>query len=328
MRKLFNILATIFLTVAIVITPTKVFAADAWAIAAEALGVLAAYNSALREMLALGNNVNAQMGVRKQDIDQNGSDPNKHDIETVDSIMTRLVNDGDYALRVNSLPFVWTVNNSDKFNASCYPMNYITINRGLVRGLNCDENQLAAVLAHEMTHGIQQHSAKTYAQAIAQQLGAMMIGANIERNSSSANIDWGKLSGMVGYSVAKNLSVPAEYEADERGFYIMTSAGFNPGGGAAAMNRLDYYVSYETRDFLEFNAHDTPSDMTFSDHPDTDKREQKLSDLMTEYGGGHVSVRKDDRAYKVFVDGREIFYSVNIGDDPMSAARNAYYFAG
>ncbi|MCR5834536.1 MAG: peptidase M48, partial [Selenomonadaceae bacterium] len=140
--------------------------------------------------------------------------------------------------------------------------------------------------------------------------------------------DWGKLSGMVGYSVAKNINVPAEYEADERGFYIMTSAGFNPGGGAAAMNRLDYYVRYETRDFLEFNAHDTPSDMTFSDHPDTDKREQKLSDLMTEYGGGHVSVRKDDRAYKVFVDGREIFYSVNIGDDPMSAARNAYYFAG
>ena len=315
----------VLLTVAATLNPTKVFAADGWALAAEALGVLAAYQSTLKQMLALGNNVDAQMAVRRQDMETNGVDKNKRDVELVDSIMTRLVNDGRYELRVNSLPFVWSVNDDEKFNAACFPMNYISINRGLVRNLNGDENQIAAVLAHEMTHGLEQHSAKSYAQAVAQQLGAMLVGMNLDNGS---NIDWSKFSAMVDYSIAKSINVPAEYAADEGGFYLMTSAGFNPGGGAAAMNRLDYYVRYETRDYLEFDAHDKPGEETFSDHPDTEKREAKMAELMSNYGGGHVIVRKVDRAYKVLIDGREIFYSMNRGDDPTSAAVNAYYFAG
>ena len=321
MKKFFIVLVT----VATLLNPVKVFASDAWAIAAEALGVLAAYQSTLREMLALGNNVEAQMAVRRQDMEKNGVDKNKRDVELVDSVMTRLVNNGQYELKANSLPFVWSVNDDEKFNAACYPMNYISINRGLVRNLNGDENQLAAVLAHEMTHGLEQHSAKSYAQAVAQQLGAMIVGMHAD---NGRNIDWSKFSAMVDYSIAKNINVPAEYEADEGGFYLMTSAGFNPGGGAASMNRLGYYVRYETRDFLEFDAHDKPDEQTFSDHPDTDKREAKLAQMMSDYGGGHVIVRKVDRAYKVLIDGREIFYSMNTGDDPTSAAINAYYFAG
>lgn len=320
-----NFLIVILILVTTILNPSKVFASDAWAIAAEALGVLAAYQSTLREMLALGNNVNAQMAVRKQDMEKNGVDKNKHDVELVNSVMNRLVNNGRYELKVNSLPFVWNVNDDEKFNAACYPMNYISVNRGLVRNLNGDENQIAAVLAHEMTHGLEQHSAKSYAQAVAQQLGAMMIGMNVDNGS---NIDWSKFSAMVDYSIAKNINVPAEYEADEGGFYLMTSAGFNLGGGAAAMNRLGYYVRYETRDFLEFDAHDKPSEQTFSDHPDIEKREAKMAQFMSDYGGGHVIVRKVDRAYKVLIDGREIFYSMNMGDDPTSAAINAYYFAG
>ncbi len=320
-----KILIVILLAAAAILNPAKVFASDAWALAAEALGVLAAYQSTLKEMLALGNNAEAQMIVRKQDMEKNGVDKNKHDVEIVDRVMTRLVNDGQYELRVNSLPFVWSVNDDEKFNAACYPMNYISVNRGLVRNLNGDENQIAAVLAHEMTHGLEQHSAKSYAQAVAQQLGAMMIGMNVD---NGRNIDWGKFSAMVDYSIAKNINVPVEYEADEGGFYLMTSAGFNPGGGAAAMNRLGYYVRFETRDFLEFDAHDKPGEQTFSDHPETEKREAKMAQLMSDYGGGHVIVRKVDRAYKVLIDGREIFFSMNRGDDPTSAAINAYYFAG
>lgn len=318
-------LIVLLLTLATLLSPVKVLASDAWAIAAEALGVFAAYQSTLKQILALGNDVNAQMSVRKQDMDKNGVDKNKRDIELVDSVMRRLVNDGQYELKANSLPFVWSVNDDDKFNAACYPMNYITVNRGLVRGLNLDENQLAAVLAHEMTHGIEQHSAKSYAQAVAQSLGAMVVGMNADNGS---NIDWSKFSAMVDYSIAKNINVPAEYEADEGGFYLMTSAGFNPGGGAAAMNRLGYYVRYETQNIWEYDVNDKPSEQTFSDHPDTDKREAKLAELMTAYGGGHVKVRKVERAYQVLIDGLEIFYSMNIGDDSNSAAANAYYLAG
>jgi len=190
--------------------------------------------------------------------------------------------------------------------------------------LDGDENKIAAVLAHEMTHGIEQHAAKNYAQAMAQSMGAMILAANV---SDHATIDWSKFSGMVGYAVAKNITLPSEHDADEGGFYLMTSAGFNPGGGAAAMARMAYYVRYETRDVFEFDPHDKPNEQTFSDHPDTEVREEKLSKLMTDYSMGHVKVEKIDRVYKVFVDDAEIL-TADISGEIYKSADKAYGFAG
>ena len=317
-----KILALIILAVSI-LTPLKVQAADAWAIAAQGLGVYAAYRNALITILDMGNDVHAQMAVKRLDEKENGLDENPHDVEVVNQIMTRLVNDGEYELRVNSLPFIWNVNDSDKFNAACYPMNYITINKGLLRVLDGDENAIAAVLSHEMIHGIEQHSAKNYAKAIAQSMGAMVLAANVD----SSHVDWNSLNNMVGYSIAKNINLPAEIEADEGGFYLMTSANFNPGGGAAAMARMDYYLRYETQDFLEFNPHDKPNDETMSDHPDAEFREENLSKLMTNYSIGHVTVKKIERSYKVYIDDAEI-YTAAISGETYKSAKNAYYFAG
>ncbi len=323
MKKFFTKIFTLIILAVTILTPLKVQAADAWAIAAQGLGIYAAYRNALTSILEMGNDVNAQMMAKRQDERENGLDKNPHDVEVVNGIMTRLVNDGNYELRVNSLPFIWSVNDSDKFNAACYPMNYITINKGLLRVLDGDEDAIAAVLAHEMTHGIEQHSAKNYAQAIAQSLGATVLAANVD----SRNVDWNSLSNMVGYSIAKSITLPSEHEADEGGFYIMTSAGFNPGGGAVAMSRMDYYLRYETQDFLEFNPHDKPNDQTMSDHPDSEVREEKLSQLMTDYGMGHVTVKKVDRSYKVYIDGAEI-YTAALAGETYRSARNAYHFAG
>ena len=308
---------------AIFFTPIRAETASGVGIAIGALGTWAGYESAYKNMLSLGNNANVQMLAREQDTKTNGTDKNPRDIQIVNEIMTQLVDRATYELKVNSLPFVWHVNDSEKFNAACYPMNYITVNRGLVQVLNYDENLIAAVLAHEMTHGIRQHSAKIYANVVARNIGAMMVGIN----ASSSNINWGNVPAMVKYSVAKDVVLPLEYEADEGGFYLMTSAGFNPGGPAAAMARMDYYLRFETRDFLEYDAHDKPSEETLSDHPDTDRREAKLSALMTDFSCGHVTVKKSDRQYKVFVDGKEIYTASNTGGK-INAALKAYYFAG
>ncbi|MBO4401277.1 MAG: M48 family metalloprotease [Selenomonadaceae bacterium] len=321
--KLFEKLAAAVLTVAIFFTPVPAAAADGIGVAIGALGTWASYESAYKSLLSLGNNVNAQMTARRQDVKENGSDKNPRDLQIVNAVMNQLVNAGTYELRANSLPFIWHVNDSEKFNAACYPMNYVTVNRGLVQVLNYDENQIAAVLAHEMTHGIRQHSAKIYANAVARQVGAMMVGVNVD----NANINWGRVPAMVKYSVAKDVILPLEYEADEGGFYLMTSAGFNPGGAAAAMARMDYYLRFETRDFLEFDAHDTPNEQTFNDHADTDVREKKLSELMTDYSCGHVTVKKSDRQYKVFIDGKEVYIAKNTGGQ-QNASTKAYYFAG
>ena len=295
-------------------------AVDAWAVAAQALGVLGAYQSSLSSILAIGNNADAQIQSRRQDILIHGIDPNDNDVQVVDQVMNQLVSRGDYALKANSLPFCWTVNDSREFNAACYPTNYISINKALVRGLNLEPDELAAVLAHEMTHGIEQHSAHNYAKAAAQYYGMSFL------NMDTGAMDWNKLAALADYSIAKNVTLPTEYDADEGGFYIMTSAGFNPGGGAAAMARMAHYLTYETQNIFEYQDPDSAEKRqeNYNDHPDTERREQKLADRMRDYGCGHVTV-KDRR--DIYIDGQKLL-RVDWTGSYDNTLENAYFTAG
>ena len=316
-----TMLSILVIAAATLFPPARAEAIDAWGIAAQALGVLGAYHSALGAVLALGNDVHAQVQSERQDIAENGRARNARDIELVDGIMERLVRDGDYVLRVNSLPFTWAVTDSSVFNAACYPTDYVTINRGLIRGLGGNVDELAAVLGHEMTHGIRQHSAHNYAKAAAQFYGMSFLNMNF------GLMDWNKLNALVGYSVAKNVTLPTEYEADEGGFRIMTSAGFNPGGGAAAMARMGYYLTYVTQDLQEYQdpkEKDLPQD-DFSDHPATERREAKLAGFMTDYSAGHVTVT--DRK-TVCIDGTPLLTVTWTDDDYDNSPENAYLVAG
>ena len=314
-------LSVLVIAAATLFPSARAEAIDAWGIAAQALGVLGAYHSALGAVLALGNDVNAQVQSERQDIAENGHARNANDIALVDGIMERLVRDGDYVLRVNSLPFTWAVTDSSVFNAACYPTDYVTINRGLIRGLGGNMDELAAVLGHEMTHGLRQHSAHNYAQAAAQFYGMSFLNMNF------GLMDWNKLNALVGYSVAKNVTLPTEYEADEGGFHIMTSAGFNPGGGAAAMARMGYYLTYVTQDLAEYQdpkEKDLPQD-DFSDHPATERREAKLAGFMTGYSADHVTVV--DRK-TVCIDGTSLLTVTWTDEDYDNSPENAYLVAG
>ena len=322
MRKTAAAMLSVLVIAAATLFPSaRAEAIDAWGIAAQALGVLGAYHSALGAVLALGNDVNAQVQSERQDIAENGHARNANDIALVDGIMERLVRDGDYVLRVNSLPFTWAVTDSSVFNAACYPTDYVTINRGLIRGLGGNVDELAAVLGHEMTHGLRQHSAHNYAQAAAQFYGMSFLNMNF------GLMDWNKLNALVGYSVAKNVTLPTEYEADEGGFHIMTSAGFNPGGGAAAMARMGYYLTYVTQDLAEYQdpkEKDLPQD-DFSDHPATERREAKLAGFMTGYSADHVTVV--DRK-TVCIDGTPLLTVTWTDEDYDNSPENAYLVAG
>ena len=322
MRKKFSAaLAAAVLAAGMFVPMPRAQAIDAWAIAAQALGVFGAYKSSLAAVLAMGNDVHAQVESKRQDLAEQGRAKNESDIHLVDGIMERLVEHGDYVLRANSLPFTWALTDSPVFNAACYPTDYVTINRGLVHGLNGNVDELAAVLGHEMTHGLRQHSAHNYAKAAAQYYGMAFL------NMNTGLMDWGKMNALVNYSIAKNVTLPTEYEADEGGFRIMTSAGFNPGGGAAAMARMGYYLTYETQELQEYQdptQKNLPQD-DFSDHPATEKRENRLAQYMTDYSAGHVTV-KDRKT--VCIDGTPLFTVTWTDENYDNSPENAYLAAG
>ena len=285
---------------------------DVFTALAGLLGTAGMYSGYLSAILDAGNNAYYQEQTRLYDAHENGVDRNPADHRIVDEVMERLVERGTYVLDIRSLPFRWNVNDSKEFNAACFPTNYITVNKGLVVGLNGNIDEIAGVLAHEMTHGVKLHAAYNYARAAAQAFGINFLGMV----TGAANP---AVVGVIAdYSVAKNVILPAEYEADEGGFYLAASAGFNPGGPAAAMARMDYMTKHPDTFDRSYGADPY-------DHPDTDKREAKLADMMTAYSAGHVTVK--DRK-EILIDGQPLLkamYSTESYDD---TPEQAYLIAG
>ncbi len=313
------ITAALLATMPLGAAPAQAASLDPMMIGMSVIGGFLSYHGTLKEMLAIGNNVDYQISGLKQDMETNGEEKDEKNRAVVDAVLTRLTQHGEYALQVNSLPFLWRVNANDAFNASCYPTDYISVNRGLVRALHHDEDELAAVLGHEMTHGLRQHSAKNYAKAVAESYAGMAIG------SAADNLDWQKLNAVVAYAIAKDVTLPSELEADEGGFYLMTTAGFNPGGGAAAMARMAYYLTYETQDISEYqDPFEDPDAPNYNDHPAMADRIKRLAGYMTTYSMNHVTV---ENGKDVLIDG-QLLLTADWDAEYNNTTENAYLIAG
>ena len=285
---------------------------DVFTALAGVLGTAGMYSSYLSAIMDAGNNAYYQEQTRLYDAHENGVDRNPMNHQIVGEVMEGLVERGNYVLDIRSLPFRWNVNDSAEFNAACFPTNYITVNKGLVVGLNGNVDEIAGVLVHEMTHGIKLHAAYNYARAAAQAFGINFLGM------VTGAVRPDVVGVLADYSVAKNVILPAEYEADEGGFYLAASAGFNPGGPAAAMARMDYLTKHPDTFDRSYGADPY-------DHPDTDKREAKLAAMMSEYSAGHVTVK--DRK-EILIDGQPLLsasYSTEVYDD---TPEQAYLIAG
>ena len=279
----------------------------------------AMYNVYVSELLSSGNSAGNQAGLWNYDAEKNGVDKNPNDYLLVDRVMRRLVERGRYEKDIRALPFRWQVNDSKEFNASCYLTDYVSVNRGLVWGLNRNEDEIAAVLGHEMTHGTDMHVAFSTAKKMALMAGAMV--ANI---STGAHIPPDALSMLVMGGSAQNFELPHEYAADEGGFFIMASAGFNPGGPAAAMVVMQRIAEQEKLNDIMHDP-DAPGYELLQNHPDTDKREKKLADMMTAYSCGHVKVLEGKG---VAIDGALLLEAGYTDDSYDNSAENAYLIAG
>jgi len=213
---------------------------------------------------------------------------------------------GEYVLDNHNLPFRWQVTNDRSINACCAPTDAININRGLLSFVNGRRDELAAVFAHEMIHGIKHHSAVSAAKNAKEKVLFTKTAV------ASSPEYWNLINTMMKYSSAKNISVPLEYEADEYGLYLMASAGFNPGGAPAFMSRLLTIENGSADNF--FNP---------SDHPDTDKRVIKLAEILSKYGYNHVSVKEEN---KIYID--DTFLLQAKADETYSSKEMAFLIAG
>ncbi|MFO7603145.1 MAG: M48 family metalloprotease [Gammaproteobacteria bacterium] len=129
--------------------------------------------------------------------------------------------------------------NDKAINAFALPGGYIGVNYGLVLASQ-SEDELAAVMAHEIAHVTQKHHSRAYAHQsnsqipiIAAIIAAALIG--------DAQVSQAAIASSMAFQMEQQLSFTRanEHEADRIGINVLAEAGFNPRGMADFFQRLD-----------------------------------------------------------------------------------------
>jgi predicted Zn-dependent protease len=138
--------------------------------------------------------------------------------------------------------FAWEImlGRDRTINAFALPGGYLGLHLGLI-GVVTSRDELASVLAHELSHVTQRHISRLMTKQSAQApwvIGAMILGAlaaSKSPESASAVIAGGQAVAMQNQL---NFSRDMEREADRIGFSVLSQAGFAPQGFSAMFDKL------------------------------------------------------------------------------------------
>ena len=200
----------------------------------------------------------------------------------LDRIMTNLTNavaKNDPSIREK--PYKYFVAEDETLNAWCTMGHVMAVNVGTFKIL-ANEDEIAAVVGHEMGHGQKDHSVKAQKKHLQKAITATVLGTAV-----GATIGGGAITSLV-TSVALTHSVAhgdrkQETEADLVGFDYIVDTEYNIGACAAVMQK---FVEMEGGQRSGFEKFFNPSD-----HPDSAKRRDACAKKITEYSGGHVTAK-------------------------------------
>lgn len=159
-------------------------------------------------------------------------------------IGNRLVASSD----ANSTPFTFFLLREREINAFATLGGYVAVNSGLV--LTAErEDEVAAVLAHEVSHVSQSHVLRAVERAQRDQLPILlaMLGAIVVAQkaggggNSSSNATMAAVAGAQGLMVQRQLdySRSNESEADRVGIRLLARAGYDPNAMAGFFERME-----------------------------------------------------------------------------------------
>jgi predicted Zn-dependent protease len=129
-------------------------------------------------------------------------------------------------------------------NAFALPGGYVGVHLGLI-AITASGDELAAVLAHEMSHVSQRHIARSIVNSqrtTLVSLAGLILGVLAASRAGSSD---GVQAAVVGSQAAAaqnqlNYSRDMEREADRVGFGVLTEAGYAPAGMASMFEKLEY----------------------------------------------------------------------------------------
>lgn len=156
-----------------------------------------------------------------------------------------------------NIEYHFTVIESEQINAFAAPGGYVYFYTGLLKKMD-NEAELAAVMAHEISHVVGRHSVKRLQAAMGVQLAyALVFGEDGASEALNSAIGIGMGLTFATYSREN------EREADAFGISYLVKAGYNPQGAVTMYEKLAELGGNSDTDIFEQLA---------STHPDTQER--------------------------------------------------------
>jgi predicted Zn-dependent protease len=183
----------------------------------------------------------------------------------VDGITERLVAQA-IALRPETAEWEWSVaviDDPEMVNAWCMAGGRMAVYTGLLSKLDPTDDELAQVLAHEISHALANHTAERMSVALATQAGVALAGAVADDRPEAAQ-NAAAIAAQLAIQLPNSRS--AESEADEIGIELAAKAGYNPNAALTLWRKMEAAAGSGPPQFM-------------STHPSPANRQERLAAL-------------------------------------------------
>ena len=161
------------------------------------------------------------------------------------------------------------IDEPDTVNAWCMAGGKMAVYSGLIEQIEPTDDELAQVMAHEISHALANHVAEQMSVTLASQMGLAVLSATALNDSryGSAALTGAALAATLAISLP--YSRTAEAEADRIGIELAARAGYNPDAAATLWYKMGQVNKSTPPEFL-------------STHPSASNRGQTLGKLAPE----------------------------------------------
>lgn len=158
--------------------------------------------------------------------------------------------------RPDAASWTWEVNViiSNELNAFCAAGGKIAFYSGIIERLKLSDDEIAAIMGHEISHALREHGRERASQQLGTQLGITLVGIAMGANQSQMNVA-GDLSK---YLYLLPNSREHETEADRIGVELAARAGYDPRAAIAVWHKMQGIDSRKPPQFASTHpSHET-----------------------------------------------------------------------
>jgi Zn-dependent protease with chaperone function len=162
-------------------------------------------------------------------------DRNPAEVERVRTIANRLIVQTG-AFRKDAPGWKWEVHviTSDQLNAWCMPGGKMAVYTGLIQKLKLSDDEIAAIMGHEMAHALREHGRERVSQQMATGLAVGIASAALGLGQGGAQL--ADMVAQVTFTLPN--SRLHEQEADRIGVELAARAGYDPRAAVSVWQKM------------------------------------------------------------------------------------------